>query len=427
MLSISRFCAANSVRLIYPHTKPLFTTTPTVFSTTVRRELCRLSSPKNTIFSKLKLPRLYSSASVPIRLKSSNVEKYKKVVGYWLCTCSGMVFVAVILGGVTRLTEAGLSMVTWKLLGEKMPRTQEEWQAEFEKYKQFPEFQVQRRDMTLSEFKWIWHMEYGHRMWGRAIGAVFLLPATYLWIKGAFAKPMKIRVFAFGSLILAQGLMGWYMVRSGLENKFEGESDVVRVSQYRLASHLGLAFVLYSLLLWSSLDHLLPAQTLSTVNENIIKSARKFRMFAHSCKGMVFFTAVSGAFLAGLDAGLVYNSFPKMADRWIPDDILAHKPVLVNLTENPTTVQFDHRILGVTTLALISTLWVLSKRRVLPPRAYVATTALASMAWIQVVLGITTLLMYVPVWAAASHQSGSLVVLSTAVWLTHELKRLPKI
>lgn len=136
---------------------------------------------------------------------------------------------------------------------------------------------------------------------------------------------------------------------------------------------------------------------------------------------------VSGAFVAGLDAGLVYNSFPKMADKWIPDDILALSPKMSNFTENPTTVQFDHRILGTTTLVLITGLWMMSRRRALPPRAYKAANALGVLAWLQVALGITTLLTYVPVSLAASHQSGSLLVLSTAVWLTHELKRLPKI
>ncbi|KAF5277667.1 hypothetical protein FQA39_LY18448 [Lamprigera yunnana] len=400
------------------------------FSVPVQRHVFKLPNPKIAFINNFKYSSLLGkvTTAVPIRtIRSDNVERYRKAVGYWLCTCSGMVFVAVILGGVTRLTESGLSIVTWKLLGEKMPTTKEDWEAEFHKYQQFPEFQIQRKDMTLNEFKWIWYMEYGHRMWGRAIGAVFVIPATFFWIKKAFRRATKVRVTAFGTLILAQGLMGWYMVKSGLENKYEGENEVVRVSQYRLASHLSLAFILYSLLLWSSLDHLLPAQPLKDVNKDVIKSARKFRMFAHSCKGVVFLTAVSGAFLAGLDGGLVYNSFPKMADKWIPSDILAHKPILCNFTENPTTVQFNHRVLGVTTLTLISTLWIFSRRRVLPPRAYLATNIIAIMTYLQVALGITTLLMYVPLPVAASHQSGSLLLLSFAVWLTHELKYLPKI
>lgn len=279
--------------------------------------------------------------------------------------------------------------------------------------------------MTLEEFKFIFWMEYGHRMWGRTIGAFFALPAAYFWYKGYFQKGMKMRVGIFGALIGMQGLMGWYMVKSGLEDRFNGENDVPRVSQYRLAAHLSMAFILYTLFLWSALDHLLPAQKL----EQITSLALRFKKLAHVSKGMVFLTALSGAFVAGLDAGLVYNSFPKMADRWIPSDILALSPTLRNFTENPTTVQFDHRILGTATLTLISGVWLLSRRCKLPPRAYKAATAFAIMGWMQVVLGISTLLTYVPVPLAASHQSGSLVLLSIGVWLTHELKllkRLPK-
>jgi cytochrome c oxidase assembly protein subunit 15 len=275
------------------------------------------------------------------------------------------------------------------------------------------------KEITLSDFKFIWHMEYGHRMWGRLIGALYALPAMYFWTKGYFDRGMKIRVGAFGVLIGLQGLMGWYMVKSGLEDRFQGENDVPRVSQYRLASHLSLAFVLYTLFLWSALDKLIPADRLIG---QIPKASINFRRLAHTTKGMIFLTAISGAFVAGLDAGLVYNSFPKMADRWIPSDLLAYTPKLSNITENPTTVQFDHRILGTTTLALISGLYLLSRRRLLPPRAYKAATAVAIMGWAQVALGITTLLTYVPVSWAATHQSGSLILLSMAIWLTHELK-----
>lgn len=277
------------------------------------------------------------------------------------------------------------------------------------------------REMTLSEFKFIYHMEYGHRMWGRAIGAFFAIPAVYFWARGYLNRGLKIRTVAFGTLIGLQGLMGWYMVKSGLEDRFHGENDVPRVSQYRLASHLTFAFVLYTLFLWSALDILLPAQKLAGA---VTKASRRFRILAHSTKGMIFLTALSGAFVAGLDAGLVYNSFPKMADKWIPDDILAFSPTLRNFTENPTTVQFDHRILGTATLTLITGMYLISRKRVLPPRAYKAAAAVAVMGWAQVLLGISTLLMYVPVPLAATHQSGSLLLLSFAVWLTHELKHV---
>lgn len=277
--------------------------------------------------------------------------------------------------------------------------------------------------MTVAEFKFIFFMEYAHRMWGRLIGAAFALPAAYFWSRGYFNRALKARALVFGTLIGAQGLMGWYMVKSGLENRFHQPEDVPRVSQYRLASHLTLAFLLYAGFLWSALDKLVPAVGLQNGGP-ITKATVNFKRLAFATKGMVFLTALTGAFVAGLDAGLVYNTFPKMADRWIPSDLLAFSPALRNFTENPTTVQFDHRIMGTVTLTMITVLYALSFRRALPRRAYYAATAVCIAGWMQVVLGVTTLLHHVPVPLAASHQSGSLLLLSTAIWLTHELKLL---
>lgn len=224
-------------------------------------------------------------------------------------------------------------------------------------------------------------MEYAHRMWGRCIGAVFAIPAVYFWSRGYLSKVMKIRVFAYGTLIGLQGLMGWYMVKSGLENRFHEPNDVPRVSQYRLATHLSLAFLLYISMFWAALDNIMPAQKLATV---ATKGALRFRQLAMVAKTLIFCTAMSGAFVAGLDAGLIYNSFPKMADKWIPSDILALTPVAKNFTENPTTVQFDHRILGISSLSVATAVWLMSRRHKLPPRAYYAATAVGMMGWLQV-------------------------------------------
>jgi len=264
-------------------------------------------------------------------------------------------------------------------------------------------------------------MEYAHRTWGRFIGVAFYVPAAYFWSFGYFNKVMKRRTVVMGGLLAFQGLLGWYMVKSGLEDRFHKQSDVPRVSQYRLAAHLGSAFVLYSFMFWSTLDLLMPPQAIQRTKQLV-----RFRKMALSCKGLIFLTAISGAFVAGLDAGLVYNSFPKMADKWIPDDILAYSPALVNVTENPTTVQFDHRILGITTFSATMALWLMSRRTKLPPRAHLASNVLALAVIAQVTLGITTLLLHVPTELAAAHQSNSLLLLSTALWLCHELKRMPK-
>ncbi|XP_037541454.1 cytochrome c oxidase assembly protein COX15 homolog isoform X2 [Nematolebias whitei] len=348
-------------------------------------------------------------------------EATNRIVGRWLLGCSGLVVGAIVLGGVTRLTESGLSMVDWHLVKEmKPPQTEEEWQAEFSKYQQFPEFKILNHQMTLPEFKFIFYMEWGHRMWGRLVGLAYILPTIYFWRKGYFNRSMKGKVLGLCGFVFFQGLLGWYMVKSGLEEKPESP-DVPRVSQYRLTAHLGSALLLYVASLWTGLTMLLPAHKLAET-----KRLMQLRRFAKGTGGLVFLTALSGAFVAGLDAGLVYNSFPKMADRWIPDDLLAFSPTIKNFFENPTTVQFDHRILGITSLAAITGLYLFSRRMMLPKRAKVAVSLLAAMAYTQVVLGICTLLLYVPTPLAATHQSGSVALLSLAIWVLAELRKMPK-
>ncbi|XP_026744415.1 cytochrome c oxidase assembly protein COX15 homolog isoform X1 [Trichoplusia ni] len=425
MLSVSQLCRCSQ-SLRFAQSNLLVSGTRNTFRTTnvISRQLITHSSKGNTSKG-LRLSDLLKPQNIIVRF-CSNAPKPKpkstKAVGYWLLGCSGMVFTAVVLGGVTRLTESGLSMVTWKLTGEKMPRTEEEWQTEFEKYKQYPEFIYKNQSITLSEFKWIWYMEFAHRTWGRAIGAAMFLPAAFFWARGYLDKAMKMRVAAYCVLVGAQGLMGWYMVKSGLEDRFQGPSDVPRVSQYRLAAHLSLAFILYTALLSGALRVLRPFPAATALQT--LKELKTVTALTHTVKAMAFLTAVSGAFVAGLDAGLVYNSFPKMGDDWIPDDILSFKPALRNVTENPTTVQFDHRVLGTSTLLLTSALWLRARRAPLSRAARAAAHALGAMAWVQVSLGVLTLLHYVPTPLAASHQSGSLVLLSLSIWLMHEIKLL---
>lgn len=430
MLSVTRYCtkafgAHNVTRCVLSQRQNFFTNAKAYLTRSNNislREYRSFLLQQKAVKEVNLITRGYAS-------KGNN--KYDKIVGSWLLTCSGMVFVAVALGGITRLTESGLSMVTWRLLGEKMPLNETQWIMEFERYKQFPEYKISNQNMSLEEFKHIWWMEYLHRMWGRLIGAVFIIPATCFWLKGMLKHGMKIRVIALGSLIGFQGLMGWYMVKSGLEDRFVEPSDVPRVSQYRLAAHLGLALILYSGFLYNALDHLLPAQKLPVdfsdkITSDATKAVRRFKRLVHSTKGLIVFTALSGAFVAGMDAGLIYNTFPKMADKWIPDDIFAISPILKNFTENPTTVQFDHRILGITTIALITCMGIVSRKHKLPGRGGKAIAAVLFAGYLQVLLGITTLLNHVPVTLAASHQSGSLILLSTILWLCHELKYLGK-
>ncbi|XP_071336772.1 heme A synthase COX15 [Trachinotus anak] len=369
---------------------------------------------QSTITAEAETSSTLAAASVPNAATN-------RIVGRWLLGCSGLVVGAVVLGGVTRLTESGLSMVDWHLVREmKPPQSQAEWEAEFSKYQQFPEFKIMNHDMTLSEFKFIFYMEWGHRMWGRLVGLAYILPTVYFWRKGYFTRSMKGKVLGLCGFVFFQGLLGWYMVKSGLEEKPESH-DIPRVSQYRLSAHLGSALLLYCASLWTGLTLLLPAHKIAET-----KRLMQLRRFAKGTGGLVFLTALSGAFVAGLDAGLVYNSFPKMGDRWVPDDLLAFSPALKNFFENPTTVQFDHRILAISSLTAITGLYLFSRRMALPRRAKIAISVLAAMAYGQVALGISTLLLYVPTPLAATHQSGSVALLSLAIWVLAELRKMPK-
>ncbi|KAJ8014353.1 hypothetical protein DPEC_G00039350 [Dallia pectoralis] len=344
-----------------------------------------------------------------------------RILGRWLLGCSGLVVGAVVLGGVTRLTESGLSMVDWHLVREmKPPQSQAEWEAEFTKYQQFPEFKIMNHDMTLPEFKFIFYMEWGHRMWGRLVGLAYVLPTIYFWKKGYLNRSMKGRALGLCGFVFFQGLLGWYMVKSGLEEKPES-FDVPRVSQYRLSAHLGSALVLYCASLWTGLTLLVEPHKLANT-----KHLNQLRRFAKGTAGLVFLTALSGAFVAGLDAGLVYNSFPMMGERWIPDDLLAFSPKLKNFFENPTTVQFDHRVLGISSLTAITGLYMFTRKVMLPRRAKIAISCLTAMAYTQVVLGISTLLLYVPTSLAATHQAGSVALLSFAIWVLAELRKVAK-
>merc|ERR1712242_610108 len=300
--------------------------------------------------------------------------------------------------------------------------TEEAWLIEFDKYKESPEFKYKNSEISMNDFKFIWMMEYGHRMWGRTIGAVYYIPATLMWATGYFTPAIKKRVALGGVFLACQGLMGWYMVKSGLDHEnFLGPNDVPRVSQYRLAAHLSSAVLLYSVLFWNAKEILAPAWRIAP--EKVTPALAQLRKMVISSKALVFLTLVSGAFVAGLDAGLVYNSFPKFADRWIPEDLLSFSPALRNVTENPTCVQFDHRILGVTSLALITATAVKAARTPgLPPHIRTAALALGAMGWMQVCLGVSTLLLYVPVHLAAMHQSGALATLSVAMWTAHDMK-----
>jgi len=350
----------------------------------------------------------------------------------WLYGCCGMVFGMVALGGITRLTGSGLSMVEWKPTGILPPTTKEGWEEEFNKYKSFPEYQKHNDELSLAEFKWIWFMEWGHRMAGRATGMVFGIPLLYFGMRGMIPKRLAPRMAGLLLLGGSQGLIGWWMVRSGLNDKerFGGEG---RVSPYRLAAHLSMAFILYTALFNTAIG-------LSTAHKvaNMSPSARLYaqaliekvpaslRIGSVGLASLVGLTAFSGAFVAGNHAGMVYDEFPTMGGKLLPDDIVNPflEPKWRNIFEHDTMVQWNHRVLAMTTLGAVTSMYLASLRLPLPSNARVASHLMMAMSTVQVSLGISTLLLHVPVPLASAHQMGSLTLLTLSLWFAHTLRPL---
>lgn len=329
------------------------------------------------------------------------------MVARWLLICCALVFAMVVLGGVTRLTGSGLSMTDWKpVTGFLPPLSHEAWQDEFERYQASPEFQKVNSHMDIGDFKGIFWLEFLHRLLGRLIGLAFLVPFLYFAIRRyipAKQYPKYGLMFVLGGM---QGVLGWYMVKSGLV-------DNPHVSQYRLTAHLVAAILVYSFMFWVALSLLFPG--------NSTKHAWYAKTVALSA--MIGLTVLSGGFVAGLKAGKIYNTFPMMGDYWIPPGLLANSPVWRNFFENASTVQFDHRILALTTFVLIVSYSLALRGQDLPRRAAVASKALLHTAVLQVALGISTLVLSVPVLLGAAHQGTALLLFTIALFLCHSLKR----
>ena len=331
-------------------------------------------------------------------------------VAIWLLVCCALVFAMVILGGVTRLTGSGLSMVEWDpIFGFIPPLDQAEWERVFSLYQASPEYQKINAGMDLAGFKNIYWFEFAHRVLGRAIGTVFLLPFLFFLAKGMLRRslvPKLVVMFVLGGL---QGLLGWYMVKSGLV-------DNPHVSQYRLTAHLTLAVVIYAYMFWVALG------LLRTGGHEAGSAAPAGLRLSASLLGLlVFVTVMSGGFVAGLKAGFVYNTFPLMDGRWIPEAMFLQDPLWRNFFENVATVQFDHRVLAILTLLGICIFWLAARRGITTPQARIGIHLLLAAAVLQVTLGISTLLLYVPVALGAAHQAGALILLTAILFLNHRL------
>lgn len=379
---------------------------------------------------------------------SSWPETSSKSVAYWLLGSAASVFGIVVFGGLTRLTESGLSITEWRpVTGSLPPKDEEAWGEEFARYRLSPEFKMLNSRMTLEEFKQIYWMEWTHRLWGRVVGITFLVPTAYFIIRRKVHKTMALKLVGICGLIGFQGVLGWWMVKSGLKDDLFDQGQHPRVSQYRLAAHLGTAFIAYLTMVWNGVsilrEHRLLGKPqrgnkfLATLQQPELQT---FKRSVAALSILAFVTAMSGALVAGLDAGLVYNDFPWMGQGLLPpkremlDPFYSHtsdKRDLVwrNMLENPVMVQLDHRILAMTTFTAIMALWAYSRfhprvRVVLPKTVSRGVSTVVGLVSLQVTLGITTLWYLVPTPLAAAHQAGALAlltgiaVLGSRVWVS---------
>jgi len=321
-----------------------------------------------------------------------------------------MLFAMVVVGGVTRLTHSGLSIVEWQpIVGTLPPLSEQAWREVFLKYQQTPEFRQVNFAMSLEEFKGIFWWEYAHRLLGRAIGLVYLIPLLYFLARKQVDRALAWRLGAIFVLGGLQGVMGWYMVKSGLV-------DDPRVSQYRLTAHLGLALLIYAAMLWQALRLLAPHRI-----PPCDPARRRLWRFSLVLTAVIFAMSLSGGLVAGIRAGLAYNTFPLMNGHWIPPDILALEPWYMNFFSNLATVQFDHRLIAWVLVVLVPWFWWNSTRISLASRMRLWCGALPAVLALQIGLGIMALLLAVPIVLGVAHQAGALLLLTTALVVNHEL------
>jgi heme a synthase len=326
----------------------------------------------------------------------------------WLLACAALIFAMVVVGGITRLTHSGLSIVEWQpIVGAVPPLDDAQWQEAFAKYQKTPEYREVNRGMTLDQFKGIFWWEYAHRLLGRLIGLVFLVPLAWFALRGRIPRsllPRLVAIFLLGGL---QGALGWYMVQSGLV-------EDPRVSQYRLAAHLGLAAAIYAAIVWTALGLL--------YRRVAPPAPAGLRRFAFALVALVFVMMLSGALVAGIRAGLAYNTFPLMNGHVLPPEAFVLEPRGLNFFANMALVQFDHRLIAWALALLVPWFWLRSRREAHAPRARQACDALLVLLAVQITLGISTLLLVVPVPLAAAHQAGAMAVLTAALAAAHALR-----
>ena len=336
-------------------------------------------------------------------------------VARWLYVCCALVFVMVVLGGVTRLTHSGLSIVEWQpLVGAIPPLTEGDWHELFRKYQRTPEYQKVNPGMAVEGFKDIFWLEYFHRLLGRVIGIAFLLPFVWFLFRRMIDRALAWRLSGIFLLGALQGVLGWYMVKSGL-------IDDPRVSPFRLTAHLVLAFLIYALMLWIGL-HLTSRPSPATSDPRIAPVRRASWVLT----ALIVLMAVTGGFVAGTRAGLAYNTFPLMNGHLVPPELFVLEPWHDNFFHNPALVQFDHRLIAWIIALYVPWLWWRMRRLDLPRSLRLASNLMLAAVVLQIALGISTLLLAVPPALGALHQGGALVVLTLALIVNHRLPRAPR-
>lgn len=354
---------------------------------------------------------------------SSNVVDHGSLrpLAWWLLLCAAVIFGMIILGGVTRLTGSGLSMVEWKpLMGVIPPISEAEWLETFEKYQQYPQYLEENQHMDVSGFKNIFYYEYFHRVLGRLIGLLFFIPFVYFYIQKQIPSkyiPKLIVLFVLGGL---QGLLGWYMVKSGLV-------DIPRVSQYRLTAHLGLAVIIYGFMMWLVFslwngDKKHSEPSIATHIKKLVLLKRCSVVLSV----LLFFMILSGGLVSGIRAGIGYNTFPLMNGYFFPPGLYGLDPVWRSIFEQHVTVQFNHRMFAYLLFTLILSFSFFAYRAGLFSQAVrkyfsLGFILLVFMLLVQVSLGVSTLLLVVPVPLAAAHQGGAILLFTAALFVSNRL------
>ena len=331
-----------------------------------------------------------------------------RAVQLWLAAVAALVFAMIVAGGATRLTDSGLSITEWQpLLGAIPPLDEADWQAAFAKYKTIPQYASVNKGMALADFKTIFWWEWAHRFLGRFTGVVFALPFAFFWAMGRLRPGLAPKLAAILALGALQGAVGWYMVQSGLANRID-------VSQYRLALHLSIAFLILGSLVWLILD-LAPARA----EPHLATLSASHRIWAYALAALVFSQVAIGGFVAGLKAGRAYNTWPLMDGQFIPDGFLRLEPWWLNLTENMATVQFNHRLTAYLIAGLV--LWhaVRIIRVADDERVRLSAGVLAGVVLAQAALGVATVLMAVPILLGIAHQAFAAILFAIALWHAH--------